>query len=230
MPNHAKWERLGDCTTPLGAKGDWVIRINKKDKVDDIFDFMSRARSPETYVPHGEYKVLAHKGRKTVVMSNTPFEVRTNEEAYRDAKGHVLINGLGMGMLLEALLHKPEVVSITVVEIDRHLIDLVAPYFNEKVVHLKRPFSLNVFHEDAFRFNPPVKFDYVWHDIWDGITPANLPEMAEINRKYGKFAHKQGTWSRAYLRKDLKSNNITMDNVRRYYDLEIKELAARRNK
>ena len=62
-------------------------------------------------------------------MSTTPFEQRTNRTAFYDATGRVLINGLGLGMLLAAILRKPDVKRVRVIEHDADVIALVGPTF-----------------------------------------------------------------------------------------------------
>jgi hypothetical protein len=219
----SKWKKLGDCTVPHGKRGAWEISTLIKEKEFEGLGLLGLLRTmrdnPETYVPPGTYKRLVNRQRATVVMSNTPFEVRTNYEAQRDAKGHVLINGLGMGMLLEALLHKEGVTLITVVEFSDDLIHLVGPHYRKLAG--EKGVELEIVHDNAFLFQPRRVYDYVWHDIWDNISPENLPDMADLNRKYGKFAHKQGTWTRDYLRRKMRQDEQTMEDIKRWYADEI---------
>ena len=101
------------------------------------------------------------------------MELRTNREFIWKAKGHVHINGLGLGVVLLAVLMKPEVESVTVVEKSKDVINLVAPSF----AHFK---NLTIIHDDALTYKPPAKkkFGAVWHDIWNEGTP---PEMGKKN-------------------------------------------------
>ena len=64
----------------------------------------------------GTYVKLIDKQAKEIVMSDTTMEQRTNYAVLYRANGHVLIGGLGIGMILLAIQEKPEVKSITVVE------------------------------------------------------------------------------------------------------------------
>ena len=50
-----------------------------------------------------------------------------NEIAVIEARGDVLIAGLGIGMILHPILAKPSVTSVRVLENNLHIIDLVAP-------------------------------------------------------------------------------------------------------
>ena len=71
------------------------------------------------------------------------------------------------------------------------MIDLVGPSFS----HDDR---VNIICADAFEWRPPkgVRYNAVWHDIWDDICTDNLPEMTRLHRKYGRRADWQGSWCR----------------------------------
>lgn len=196
--------RLGQVTVPDGEKGPWKIDTFTITEDQARYDNMRFAIQGYgiMMVDPGTYKRLTHKQRG-VVMSNTRMEILTNMEAYNSATGKVLINGLGMGMLLEAILHKPDVTHVRVIEIDQDVIDLVGPHFASDP-------RVEIIHADAFTYKPQKGeyFDYVWHDIWDNISSDNLPEMAKLGRKYNKrIAAKQGWWSRDYVRRDVRRNN-----------------------
>ena len=121
-------------------------------------------------------------------MSDTPDEKRDHYEIVNRAKGHVLINGLGLGMVLAAVLKKQEVERVTVVEIDADVISLVGPHFhNDRLV---------IIQSDAFTYKPPKGEIYgaVWHDIWDSICDDNLSEMTKLKRRYGRRTIWQGCW------------------------------------
>lgn len=145
-------------------------------------------RDPDNHVPAGNYKRLMRGD--TVVMSNTPMEVRTNQPIIRRAHGSVLINGLGLGMALTAILAKPAVESVAVVEKSPEVIELVAPHFADPRVR--------IINADALDYKPPsgIRFNAVWHDIWDYVTADNLPQMHTLHRKYGRRADWQDSWCR----------------------------------
>lgn len=129
----------------------------------------------------GTYIRLTHNG--TCVMSDTEMEKRTNLEFCCKANGDVLIGGLGMGMIILAIQDKPEVKSITVIEKNQEVIDLVAPQlnFNGKV---------EIICADVFDWRPDqgVKYDVSYMDIWTGINEAIYKkEMQPLKRKYARF-------------------------------------------
>jgi hypothetical protein len=189
--------KFGTCTVPDGKSGPWKIstfRVTKKDAA--YFNFCNR-RNPSQWIEPGTYRRLSCEGRG-VIMSNTPMEIRTNYDPFVYATGRVLINGLGLGMLLEAILSKPDVTYVRVIEIDEHVIRLVAPHF-------ARDKRVEIVHANALTYRPArgEKFDYVWHDIWDVIDSINLPEMATLGRRYNRrIAVRQGWWARDIIRQE----------------------------
>lgn len=192
--------RLGQCSVPDGKSGDWTVSTFELTEKDVALDNLSFTFAGQGWMccRAGVYRKLTCKGRG-VIMSNTPMEVRTNYDAYRLATGRVLINGLGLGMLLEGILSKPDVTYVRVIEFEEDVIKLVGPtYLKDKRVE--------IIHADAYFYSPAKgeKFDYVWHDIWDTINGENLPLMAKLTRRYGRRAEKQGVWSRDMIRADAR--------------------------
>lgn len=189
--------QLGTCTVPCGKKGPWTI--DEFDIVDGPILFMANFRAIRdgnafAAIRPGRYKRLRH-AKRGVVMSNTPMEVHTNLDAYRAATGRVLINGLGMGMLLEAVLSKPCVTHVRVIEIDPDVIALVGP-------HYLKDSRVEIIEADAYAYRPSLgeRFNYVWHDIWDSITEDNLPLMKKLGRRWSKrIADAQGFWARPQI-------------------------------
>jgi hypothetical protein len=183
-----------EVTIPDGKKGDWSVEtfiITKKDAdFENIRGMFSSGPSPY-YIP-GTYKRLMKKGK--VIMSNTPDEIGDHLHFIYEAKGDVLINGLGLGVCLKAILAKPEVRSVVVIEKEQDVIDLVGVHFDDP--------RLKIICADALEYKPPpnTKYDYVWHDIWDCICLDNLEMMGTLHRKYGRRARWQDSWKRDWLK------------------------------
>ena len=116
---------------------------------------------------------------KSCVMTNVPSECSKLMTFVSMARGAVLINGLGMGLMLEALLAKKEVTEITVVEKSKDILKLISSAFkNEKRVKFV--------NKDAFKYVVPKgkKYHCVWNHIWDFDIPDNLIEMTRLYKKY----------------------------------------------
>lgn len=153
--------------------GDWKLERFFIDK--NNFSAMISGISPGTYVR------LLHKG--SCVMSNTSMEKRTNADFCIHAHGDVLIGGLGIGMIVLAIQEKPEVKSITVIEKNQEVIDMVASQlnFNEKV---------KIICADVFEWKPEkgVKYDVSYMDIWNWINKdVYNDEMKPLKRKYARY-------------------------------------------
>jgi len=186
-----------EIDVPDGVSGDWSVETFEVQKNDftQLIEMFNTGRS----VPAGTYKRLLHG--QTCVMSNTRDEIRDFIPFYYKANGSILINGLGLGVLLKALLSKDTVTEITVIEKSQDVINLVAPtYITDDRV--------TIIHADAFEYTPPKgkKYDFVWHDIWDYICSDNHEEMKMLHRKYGKRTNYQESWCRDIVERQLRKD------------------------
>ena len=100
-------------------------------------------------------------------MSNTQLELEAMVNPLDMAKGRVLTSGLGLGFFAFLAARKPEVESITVVEREQDVIDLVWP----QIRYAKSPFpltKLSVVHQSLEEFVTTTResFDFIFLDIW----------------------------------------------------------------
>ena len=117
--------------------------------------------------------VLVDTEKREIVMSDSWMEQETNIGIVRQAKGHVLIAGLGMGMIVLAMQKNPEVKSITVVEIDAELAAFTSS-------NLDLYDKVEIVISDIHDFVPTKKYDTVYCDIWNNISGDNMEEMEEL--------------------------------------------------
>lgn len=98
-----------------------------------------------------------------VWMSDTPMEFETTDNATKLAKGDVLECGLGIGLFTYYASKKESVKSITTIEKEKDIIDLVYPVIQNK--------KTKVINADAIEFLKTTnkKFDTIHIDIWAGI-------------------------------------------------------------
>lgn len=175
---------------PDGVCGEWRVESFTVSEQESSFTRIRAAMGrPNEYVNPGTYKRLMRGN--TVVMSNTDMEYRTNLPLIYNAKGRVLINGLGLGAVLHAILKNKLVTEVWVIEKHDEVIKLVGPSFANDG-------RVKIIHADALEYQPPVgvKFDAVWHDIWDYICADNIKDMRKLHRKYGRRAAWQASWER----------------------------------
>lgn len=182
---------------PEGESGDWkVVCFTLKE--DDVGMFNLRLIRDGMWrriVPPGIYTKLVHKG-EGVVMSDTPAEAHEHRSLYVNAKGSVLVNGLGLGFGISAILRKPEVEHVTVIEKSLDVICLVAPTLEEN------HHNITIINSNAMSWRPEKgeRFDVVWHDIWTTICDDNKEQMTKLRRAYGHRCGWQGCWSQEYVR------------------------------
>ena len=187
-------------TVPEGARGPWRVERFEIDKKGADWHNMLTSFQPgmgRRLVEPGTYTRLLRGN--TVVMSDTSAEQHDHTYAFYQATGRVLIHGLGLGMFLGAVLRKPEVTQVTVVEIDADVIALVGPHYQQMADAQGK--TLEIIRADALTWKPPkgARWDVAWHDIWDDICSDNLPAMKRLHRRYGRRAGWQGSWARELI-------------------------------
>lgn len=177
---------IDKVSVPPAAVGNWRIETFEVPDEPSIALFRLGARAPS---PGTCTRLM--RGRQ-LVMSDTNAEMRDHYEPVRRAKGHCLVNGLGLGMVANAMARKDGVDRVTVIERAPEVIELVAKTLDPKI---------EVINACAFTYRPPksVRYGCVWHDIWDDICLDNLPEMTRLHRKYGRRCDWQGSWCRHTL-------------------------------
>jgi hypothetical protein len=138
-------------------------------------------------------------GHSLVWMSDTDAEKADHMEAVRaievyEAK-RVLINGLGLGMVVNAALSFDHVERVDVVEADERVIKLVGPHY------LKDP-RVNIIHADAYEQmgawhnGLPIRWDVAWSDIWPTMSADNILGMDQLHTYYRRRTQWHGMWGR----------------------------------
>lgn len=155
----------------------------------------------------GTFTYLRLDGK--VWMSDTPDEIADHMPFIRAATGNVLVTGLGLGVAVQALLRKPDVRRVDVVELSPHVARLIGPCFE----HDPR-FHLHV--ADAWTWTPPagIRYDWAWHDIWRDISPDNLAEFTAMRKRFFRVAERQWCWAEDIVRA-LARINRTLERARR---------------
>lgn len=177
-----------------GVSGDWKVHKYEVSRQSQKFAELWCACNPQfpaRIVPAGVYTMLSRMG--TIVMTDTPDEIRDHLKAIEALPdfGHALIGGLGLGMVAEAMLKKHDEIKVTVIELSKDVIELVAPTLKERYGD-----RLEVINADISIWEPPhgIYYDVVWLDIWDTICMDNLEEMQILREKYLRKASWRGCW------------------------------------
>ncbi len=146
----------------------------------------------------GDYMQLKINGQ--LVMSDTPYERLTNRDLVGKAFGDVLIGGLGIGMILVPLINNPAVTSVTVIECNQDVVDLVAP-------QLPLTDEVSIICADINTWEPPPnrKYTTIYFDIWPTICSDNYEEMKALHRRYKKYVnYKVGGFMDSWCKDDVR--------------------------
>lgn len=135
-----------------------------------------------------------------LVMSDTRMEKLTNQKFIDNAKGDVIIAGLGIGMIIHNLREKMAegtVKSITVIEVEQDVIDYVSPLFEDM--------NITYIVADVMEYKPPrgVKYDTIYFDIWPAIGEDNILDMAVLHKRWKSCKSKDG-WMSSWLHRKIK--------------------------
>lgn len=197
-------------------KGMFELKHFQITKKEVDFERLRGAINPNQYrevynlVPGKYIKLIEHTGpddtpthSQVIWMTDTPMERRTNFHFLYQANGDVLVAGLGIGLIIIPLLKKPEVRSVTVVELNKNVIDLVAP-------QLPRDERLRIICADIFKFKDttPMKWDTIYFDIWPNVSEDNYEQMKKLHRMYARRLNRDNpnAWMGSWRRDDCKPN------------------------
>jgi len=179
-------------TVPCGKNGDWKVEkfeVSQKDA--DFHNLRCAIQGSRREIKAGKYTKLIHCG--SVIMSDTPAELNDHLHFLYRASGDILVNGLGLGFIVEGLMSNPDVTRVTVIEISPEVIQLVGK-------HLENKYNgrLSIINADALKWSLPKNkvYDFAWHDIWPEICGDNYEDMKKLHRKYAKKAKHQDSWCR----------------------------------
>ena len=189
---------LRKVDVPLGRCGEWSVeRFEVGEENARVFN-MREALHGHRFIEPGIYRSLVHRPEGQtgeLWMTDTPAECADHAECVVQAArfgGHVLIFGLGLGVVTQAMCDMPNVEHVTVVELEQGVIDLVGPFWKNRYGD-----KLSIVCADAFAWEPPrgQRFGVVWCDIWLHLSAGNLSEQARLNRRYARRSQWVGSWA-----------------------------------
>lgn len=191
-----------DMTTvvPEGTLGEvQVEHFTFTKEESDFTKFRAAFGHPHEFCPPGRYARLLVNGQ--IWMTDTKMERDSNREVLFEARGQVLLGGLGLGMVAAGLLLNPTIEHITVVERHPHVLALVGPalWRWEKQTFL-RAGRLELVSGDIFDWTPPrgVRYDAIYLDVWQDICRDNLDEVRRLKARYRRRLAKGG-WIGAWM-------------------------------
>ena len=159
------------------------------------------------------------------MMSDTPMEKFTNQRFLNNASGDVLIAGLGIGMLPASLVEKDDVTSVTIVELNQEVIDLVEPLIRK---YVKNESKIKIVQGDAYWYpknHPNERYDFVYLDIWDYFPGGSddLEMLDELADRYMSICPscRVDAWGYEFAEAGLDDSPIEVD----AYGVYLKDMA-----
>lgn len=194
-------------TVPEGRSGDVAVSRFEVSDRDAQLDALRCAIQGNGFraVPAGTYTKLTRRG--ALWMTDTPAERYDHLDFVRTVMGlnlrRVLVNGLGLGMVVRALLRVPSVTQVDVCEIESDVMGLVAQH----VAELGDAAGKRVLVVQGDAFEPDVtwsrgtRWDAVWHDVWQDINGDDYEAHKRIRRTYARRAEYQDVWQANTVRR-----------------------------
>lgn len=188
---------LMTVTVPEGRSGN--VAVERFEITERDVRFASIRDSVRGYTKPGVYTKLTRNG--SLWMSDTRAERMDHVEPLRKAQysqnRRALVTGLGLGMVIQGLLHTDNIEHVDVVELDADVIALVGPHYEALAAQLGK--TITVHHGDARQrvqvLGTKARWGVAWHDIWRDITSENWEEMKRVKRSYSRMVEWQGVWS-----------------------------------
>jgi len=183
---------------PTGRSGPWVVE--RLVLAEREYDPAADPRPDCFKFRPGQFTILRRHGEH--FMTDFYDEWWTQRQGILEAVergGDVLITGLGLGLVAEAMLRPPQsrVNRITIVELSPDVIHLVAPYLQSRY-----PGRIDIVNASAFTWQPPAgaHFSVAWHDIWPNPYAKEIDaDVSRLEEHYRAFAGWQGFWPKSYL-------------------------------
>jgi hypothetical protein len=198
---------------PEGRRGDACVEHFEVREAQSNLSAMIAQLSQENkwweYVPPGRYARLTIGGK--LFMTDSLFEKFAALPFIDNARGDVLVTGLGLGMVVPPLLATPELKSLTIIEKNPDVIDLVeTPLRNFVEKHWCASRRLTIECADAYLWDGgDKKYDTIFHDIWPTVNPANLMLFRRVEARYARWLSPGGwqdCWSKELC--ELKARDL----------------------
>ncbi len=201
------------CVSPRPWKDEHCeLKLMEITAENEALQRMRAACNPQRdprFVSQGVYwQLLMHGG---TMMTDTYDEKADHLEPVQMAESlewpdtfECLVNGLGLGMVTNALLDNPRVSKVTVIEMDPIIIKHMGP----PILGTYGSGRVEIIEADALEYRPPKgqRFGVVWHDIWPSMSTDNLSEMHLLHRRYGRLTQWQGSWARKTCEKQRRDH------------------------
>ncbi len=168
----------------VGEVGSW--RINPGGQLVNDWGYFTGPCLLEM-LPSLSRRVISDNAREgdrfEVWMSLTPHEIESQELGFRHAHGNMVIMGLGMGWIAANAALNPDVSTVTVVERDPEVINLIyeSGAFESLPENIQP--KISIVNADALEWRPAPgqTIDFLYADIWLHLAePGTLGQVKRM--------------------------------------------------
>jgi hypothetical protein len=174
---------------PEGVSGDYsIIHCHNLNYEDWPGIFPNYVLAKKEFPEIEKYTLLVKQGYSYPFMQDSYAEFEEHQWLWDNASGDVLIGGLGIGMVNEALILKDEVTSVTILEKEQDVIDLVWE-------HCAKDDRFTLIHTDAETWEIPEgsNWDTIFLDCWTfDNTTHHSNWKTHMDSKYSPYTNKLG--------------------------------------
>jgi hypothetical protein len=172
---------------PEDVRGSYRV-IKKTGTIPEVLIEVSGHQTSDQLEPHDDYTILWHD-QIEFVMTDNRHEYIAHQSLWDNMSGHILIGGLGLGMVNHKLILEPNVLSVTIVEKYQEVIDLVWD-------HCPKDSRFTLVHADVHSWIPDKSYNLGWFDTWGAELPYESLETykSRINTKYGSVCESIKFW------------------------------------
>lgn len=180
-----RWEVTG---IPDGESG--LYKVQQYDTINGEQSWLNYVNYRN--VPEGTYTVLFRRfgvAGWLNIMQDTEQEYGEHDWLVQRMSGDILLGGLGIGMIHIPLLESDDVTSVTIVEKEQDVIDLVWE-------HCAKDERFSIVHADINTWTPPEgsSWDVGWFDTWLTHEEPMEDYIARMNDRYGEYVTEIGGW------------------------------------
>ena len=186
----SRWTVTG---IPNGVSGDYKVEQATETTGEPAWLNYVNFRS----ISPGNYTVLYRNFGTNAwlnIMQDTEQEYGEHDWLASRMSGHVLLAGLGIGMIHIPLLASSDVTSVTVVEKEQDVIDLVWDDCAKDSGFTLVCDDIHTWDPDASDGLPTTSWDVGWFDTWLTHEESLDSYMNRINQKYGSYVSEIGGW------------------------------------
>jgi hypothetical protein len=175
-----------EVNIPEGTSGDYEIAHYTNETEDNMWQVYLEMKNETDEA----FTVLIKEGCPMPIMQDSEAEYNEHQWLWDNMTGDILVGGLGIGMINQALIDNPDITSVTIVEISQDVVDLVWD-------DCPKDDSFLLIVADFETWTPPegTTYDVIWCDAWlwdNSLTYSAYRNL--MTERYSPYTNEIGYW------------------------------------